>query len=669
MRYRPEIDGLRAVAVIPVILFHAGFAPFAGGYVGVDVFFVISGYLITTILISEREAGTYSLLDFYERRARRILPALFLVMLCTIPFAWRWLAPGPFDDYARSGAFASLFISNIHFLEKSSYYDIGSALRPLLHTWSLAVAEQFYLLFPLVLLPLGAFARAKFIGVFLILSILSLALAEWGWRNYPGENFYFTFSRLWELLAGSICAAVLYARPRMRSDIAALAGLGLILWAVFNYSEATPFPSVYALVPIIGSALVILFADTGTWAARALSVGPMVWVGLVSYSAYLWHQPLFAFTRIRSIAEPPLWVMALLSLVTLLLAWLTMRYVETPFRRRRLLATRRGLLSVSAAGIAGFAALGFSGVATDGYPSRLEHMAPGVTTAMRTQLLTERVGSECLDGTGQIEEELCAMYRPEHGAGGTAAYPRVAVLGDSHAKALQPGFALMAEEHGVEVQLAAQGACPPLLGVYLAKGDTYSRDCHEFMRQAAETVVARDIGTVYLVARWSLYASGEYADSKPTYALAESFGAQQVRSEQRLANFEAALARTLEYYQKARVRVVLVGQVPLQHVIAQTMIEQSILSGLEWEQAAQKFEGSFVAQDTFKAFSHAVDEVLARQAAAHGAEVLMLADHFAEGGNYAWMRDGLSLYHDTNHLSVAGALGLAALLSESYGAR
>ncbi|PVA11643.1 hypothetical protein DC366_01370 [Pelagivirga sediminicola] len=139
MRYRPEIDGLRAVAVVPVILFHAGFSAFSGGYVGVDVFFVISGYLITTILISDREAGTYSLLGFYERRARRILPALFFVMVCTIPFAWRWISPEQFEDYARSQAFAALFISNVHFLENSGYYDIASGFRPLLHTWSLAV--------------------------------------------------------------------------------------------------------------------------------------------------------------------------------------------------------------------------------------------------------------------------------------------------------------------------------------------------------------------------------------------------------------------------------------------------------------------------------------------------------------------------------------------------
>ncbi|MFX0540147.1 acyltransferase family protein [Roseovarius sp. S4756] len=667
MRYRPEIDGLRAVAVIPVILFHAGFAPFAGGYVGVDVFFVISGYLITTILISEREAGTYSLLGFYERRARRILPALFVVLLVTIPFAWRWLAPDPFDDYARSGAFAALFLSNFHFLEKSSYYDIGSALRPLLHTWSLAVEEQFYLLFPLVLVPLGAFARRKFLVVFLILSVLSLALAEWGWRNYPGQNFYFTFSRLWELLAGSICAAILFARPRMRSDVAALAGLAMILWSVFNYTAATPFPSVYALVPIVGTALVILFADTGTRAARLLSAAPMIWVGLVSYSAYLWHQPLFAFARIRSIEEPPLWVMALLSAVTLGLAWLTMRYVETPFRRRSLLPGRRGLLSVSVAGIAGFAALGFSGVATDGYPSRLDNAGSGAVTAMRAELMIWPDNTGCLDGETQSDAELCAVFQPAGTAGGDI--PRVAVLGDSHAQALLPAYALMSQEHDVEVQYAALGACSPLLGVYSAKGGSYSQRCHDFVRKSAEDVVARGIDTVYLVARWTLYAIGDYADEELTYALAESFGAQHVRADQRLATFESALARTLDFYRAAGVRVVVVGQVPLQHVITQTMIEQSMLIGLDWPQAEQKFRASFVARKTFDGFSQAADEIMAQQVAKYGATLLMLSEAFAEGDGYAWMRDGKALYRDTNHLSLAGALALAPLLSQSYAPR
>ncbi|MFD0857991.1 acyltransferase family protein [Roseovarius aquimarinus] len=663
MRYRPEIDGLRAVAVIPVILFHAGFAGFAGGYVGVDVFFVISGYLITTILIGEREAGTYSLLGFYERRARRILPALFLVMVCTIPFAWMWLAPDPFEDYARSGAFAALFASNFHFLEKSSYYDVGSALRPLLHTWSLAVEEQFYLLFPLVLLPLGAFARGRFLAVFLVLAALSLALAEWGWRTYPGENFYFTFSRLWELLAGSICAAILFARPQMRSEALALLGLAMIAFSILAYTAATPFPSVYTLVPIIGTALVILYADAGTWAARALSLKPMVWVGLISYSAYLWHQPLFAFARIRSITEPPLWAMGLLSLVTLLLAWATMRYVETPFRRRSLLPGRRALLGASAAGIAGLATLGFIGDATKGFPSRLDPSAGGYLADLRRELLTptQAVSTGCIDGGIGSDAALCTVFGSPD-----AQAPQVALLGDSHAGALTPGFAQMSIAHGVDVQVASRGACPPLLGVYLAKGGSYARDCHDFMQEAAGEVVARGIGTVYLVGRWSLYASGEYSDEKQTYALTESFGAQTVRRAARLANFEAALERTLEYFRAAGVRVVIVGEVPLQMAMAQTAIEQAMLLGLDAEQSAVSFRQTFVSRGAYDALSAEGEDILRRQAERHGAELLMLTEPFAEGDSYVWIRDGASLYRDTNHLSPAGALGLSEMLARSY---
>lgn len=180
VQYRREIDGLRAVAVLPVILFHAGFAAFGGGYVGVDVFFVISGYLITTILISEREAGTYSLWRFYERRARRILPALFFVLACTLPFAWLWVPPTALEDYARSLAFTVMFISNVHFIEHSGYFDVQSELRPLLHTWSLAVEEQFYILFPALLWMLGHFVRAKHLAVFCGIAAMSFALAVWG---------------------------------------------------------------------------------------------------------------------------------------------------------------------------------------------------------------------------------------------------------------------------------------------------------------------------------------------------------------------------------------------------------------------------------------------------------------------------------------------------------
>lgn len=243
MKYRREIDGLRAIAVVPVIFFHAGMTAFSGGYVGVDVFFVISGYLITTILIDARERGNYSIWRFYERRARRILPALFVVMGACVPVAWLYMPPYLFEDFARSMAFAALFASNVHFWEHAGYFALEAELQPLLHTWSLAVEEQYYLLFPLLLMTLGRFGRWRFALVFGVIAALSLGLSEWGWRNYPDENFFFTFSRFWELLAGSLCAVWLYQREMRANNLLSALGLGLIVYAIVTFDALVPFPS------------------------------------------------------------------------------------------------------------------------------------------------------------------------------------------------------------------------------------------------------------------------------------------------------------------------------------------------------------------------------------------------------------------------------------------
>ncbi len=240
MQYRKEIDGLRAVAVIPVILFHAGFSAFPGGFVGVDVFFVISGYLITAILVSERLGGNYSLLRFYERRARRILPALFMVLVLCIPFALAWMLPEQLTGFANSLGSVVFFLSNLYFMSQVSYFAPSSELQPLLHTWSLGVEEQYYLLFPLVVgLALRGGLRRLF-WVTLALTLGSFVLAEWGTRADAGRAFFFTPMRFWELGVGSLCGILLHGRTPIRSEALALAGLGLILLPVFLYSTRSP---------------------------------------------------------------------------------------------------------------------------------------------------------------------------------------------------------------------------------------------------------------------------------------------------------------------------------------------------------------------------------------------------------------------------------------------
>lgn len=346
MIYRREIDGLRAVAVVPVIFFHAGLTLFSGGYVGVDVFFVISGYLITSILVSELEQGNFSIARFYERRARRILPALFFVILCCIPFAWMWMLPSEFKDFSQSIVAVVLFVSNILFWREEGYFAPATELKPLLHTWSLAVEEQYYLLFPIFLLLAWRFGRNRVFWSICLIAAISLAASEWGWRNKPSANFYLAPTRAWEFLAGSMCAFWLSGRERRANNWLSLSGLALIVFAIFYYDEATPFPSVYALAPVLGTALIIVFGGTTTWAAKLLSMRGFVGIGLISYSAYLWHQPLFAFARIRNILEPSPYLMAVLSLV---LAYFSWRYVEKPFRNGQasILPTRRSVFVTS----------------------------------------------------------------------------------------------------------------------------------------------------------------------------------------------------------------------------------------------------------------------------------------------------------------------------------
>ena len=362
MTYRPEIDGLRALAVMAVIAAHAGFNAFAGGFVGVDIFFVLSGYLIGTIIIRELEDGTFTFRRFYARRARRILPALFVVLTATWIPAWFLMTHSEILDFAPSVLASLLFISNVYFWDLTGYFSPGAETLPLLHTWSLSIEEQYYLLFPLI-----GFVTYKFLGktgffaVVLLLAALSLTLAEWGAANKPSVNYFFTFSRVWEILAGTLCVWIERQRKPRGNDVLAMAGLGAIAASILLYSAATPFPSLYATVPVAGTMAVLLFARQGTQSARLLSLKACSVIGLISYSAYLWHQPVFAFARLADLSATHSWIAAPLIALILGLAWTTCRFVEVPFR-----SGRTGIKSNLSAGLiatAAFAILASASIA------------------------------------------------------------------------------------------------------------------------------------------------------------------------------------------------------------------------------------------------------------------------------------------------------------------
>ena len=333
--YRREIDGLRAIAVVAVVLFHAG-VPFAeGGFLGVDIFFVISGYLITGIIIRDIDAGTFSLREFYIRRARRIIPALLLVVLVSFIPAVLLMSPFQLKDYGQSLVSVATFSSNIYFWLKSGYFEPSSELSPLLHTWSLAVEEQFYLIFPVVLIYLTSLGvRARFM-VLAAVCIASLVCAELLAAEYRSASFYLFPSRAWELLAGAVLARMPAPRPSPAVSITGSLGLVVILVSVVVYHEGYGVPGLLSLPLVAGTMAVITCARAGTFPGRLLGSRLMVGVGLISYSVYLWHQPLLAFTRLKSVVEPSFAVVSVMAMLSFPLGFLTWRFVEQPLRRRR----------------------------------------------------------------------------------------------------------------------------------------------------------------------------------------------------------------------------------------------------------------------------------------------------------------------------------------------
>ena len=336
MNYRSEIDGLRALAVVPVILFHAGFELFSGGFVGVDVFFVISGYLITTILITDIEKKRFSLINFYERRARRILPALYFVLIVAMIYGF-YTSPFYARDMYQSIFATTIFSENILlYVESSNYFDLATENKLLFHTWSLGVEEQFYLLFPVFLFFTWKFGKNKVIWMIIIFLIISLLLSELGWRKMPSANFYLAPTRVWEIFAGSIAAFIVLRNGVKSSNILSLLGLSAIIFGIFAFDKTTPFPSVYALVPVIGVVLLILFADKETIVAKLLSTKVFVGIGLISYSAYLWHQPIIVlFEReLEMLVEPnqKVYLSLVAVLITSLISIFTYFYIEKPFR-------------------------------------------------------------------------------------------------------------------------------------------------------------------------------------------------------------------------------------------------------------------------------------------------------------------------------------------------
>lgn len=655
MNYRPDIDGLRTLAVLPVVLFHANIAGFSGGFVGVDVFFVISGYLITTILWRELSEERFSILTFYERRARRILPALLTVMLASLAAGWALLTPADYEALGQSILSALLFVSNIWFWQSSGgYFDGPSDYLPMLHTWSLAVEEQFYIFFPLLLMALHRIGRRLVLPVVLVMVLGSFALALWATPRMPSASFYLLPTRIWELGIGSLLALGAAPRtlPRALREGLGLLGLALVILPVFLYDRQTSFPGLTALPPVLGAALLIQSGGCGTtMAARLLSLRPMVFVGLISYSLYLWHWPIMAFLRNRlmTVELEPQW-QAGAVLASLLAGWLSWRFVERPFRRpaQKGGLGQRGIFAGTAAGMGVLGLLAGALIATQG--AARQRFAPAEIALLGSTGIDARV--EACRGR-RNPESFCVFGDP--------AAPddqRWILWGDSHAEALMPALDLIARQAGRKLVLAGLPGCAALPGLDRLDRSLKDRQtCRNYTAKVEQHILKS--GTyeqVFLHARWPMYVEGtRYGPSHAGDIVLAASG-----TEEPTGNFSlvwSSLGALLERFGLAEQQVSVIGSVP----------------EIPWN-VSERLKGFVLYDDPLpedpdraivEARQGRSEALLAELSRRHGASFLPLTPGFC-GATCPTHEKRTSFYRDTDHITPEGAINkMAPLLTET----
>jgi len=495
-KYRPDIDGLRAIAVGSVLAYHAFPSLLPGGFIGVDIFFVISGFLITTILLQSLAAGDFSYRDFYARRIRRIFPALVLVLLATLAFGWYVLLPGEFSQLGKQTTGGAAFFANLVFLGEAGYFDATAETKPLLHLWSLGIEEQFYIFWPL-LLGLAWRRRWPMLRVTLAVAVISFLVNVLTVQPHRAAAFYSPLSRAWELMAGGLLAAMRLqaasngsAQPRPWTKHAqSVVGMGLIVLGLFMTRSTKAFPGWWALLPVLGAVSCIAAGPNGVLNRYLLSNRVMVWIGLISYPLYLWHWPLLSYARIVAGGEPPLQVRVVLVVAAVVLAWATYRFLERFVKLHLSQGMLRGLAGGGAA-LALAGALVFLG------------MPPPRNDSQALQAVADATREDNYYG-GFEETALGGQFVYRTGSG----RHNVLLIGDSHVEQYAPrALELVRTQPGKArtVYFATKGSCPPVPGLF-SSADT---GCEERRQAVLDLALKPDIDSVVIGGCWSCYFTG-----------------------------------------------------------------------------------------------------------------------------------------------------------------
>jgi peptidoglycan/LPS O-acetylase OafA/YrhL len=642
--YRPDIDGLRAISVLAVILFHARVPGFAGGYVGVDVFFVISGYLITQLLLAPSERGVpRRLRDFYARRCRRILPALLVMLVATTPLAYWLFLPADLTHFGTQLSATALLVGNFVTWSRGEYFALQTPFNPLVHLWSIAVEEQFYLAFPLLFLAVGRSPGGR-LPLLVFATMASLAICVWASYVHPTANFFLAPTRAWELLLGSLVALGVgrsLASHRLR-DVLATSALIALAVCVLGYDRTIPYPGLFTIVPCVSTALLLATGvRCSSCTARWLSFRPLVFTGVISYSLYLWHVPVLTFAEYYNIWPLEPRRMALVLAAIYLLAAASWRYVEAPIRTRALLRSDAAFLPSAAGATAAIALLGAFLGNSDGLPQRFD--ATDAKLLPTGDRLTQDARA-CIRPTSELAAGSLCSYGATVGSKAD-----VVLWGDSHAMALLPAYEQIAMARNISVHVAVRSSCRPLLDAP-SKVETAARRkaCGDFNQAVLSAIDRIDPALVILNAYW-LYPDLVIEATDPD------------RSSQGISPpFEQAFEHTLRAIGANHRKICVVGEVPtLSYHMPYAYVaarrrgldpERLAVSRADAELQARELDGYFVD--------------LRRR---HGFILVDPKATLCAGSTCALLTpDGRSVYRDDNHLAVPGAQLLTTSLEACF---
>ncbi|MBY0558346.1 MAG: acyltransferase [Hyphomicrobium sp.] len=619
LTYRRDLDGLRGIAVAAVVAYHLGFPFTSGGFVGVDVFFVLSGFLITSIIASELEAGTFSIAGFYDRRIRRIVPALVFVCAATTILALAFLLPEELKQFASSLVATALSVSNVWCLLHSGYFDQAAETQPLFHTWSLGVEEQFYIIFPLLLMAAFKRWRGRIRTVIWLLFAGSLLLSVVRLADHPQSTFFLLPTRAWELLAGSIVALGFIPKPtsRLLRDAAAALGLLAIAIAVVGYTSKTPFPGLAALLPCIGAAVVIWAGQGENTPARLLRARPLVALGLISYSLYLWHWPLIVFANLLNVeALTELQKFAVVG-TSILLSALTWRFIEQPFRRRGAGGiTRPAILWSGSIGLGSLVAVALILISLQGIPTRFSQQVLDLAAAesdsspWRTKCHAGVLAKGNYDDTCIFGEDVP---------------PKTIVYADSHGVEFSVVLGSLAKSRNESVRQVTASGCPPVADL-LPNGEA----CARYNRDMIAKLVTIPPATIIIAAN-----SHAWTNESPE-------------------QYWKGLRNSLGALSGAGHRLILLGPIPHlpNHMPAPATVARWTSRGND------PADFRFSPDERFSV----LDANLRRIASEVNATYVPVAPALCSDGRCSAYLEEAVLYFDDNHLSVRGANVLAKKL-------